>query len=291
LCDGEHGDKLGQGRRPDTMKLDLRLIDKPYEYRRRTKSVLCREYRIESMSPMLHALDLEVRNLIRKRGKSKIRNLDIRDASAIFHDWKRRIAAVDHGSEDEQKELVVAILPEVINEWIYAHELLHILHPEVKRSKLPHVEQANAPQNFDLATLNAILLQLFRAIIDHFINRFVYDKGFDINDLIEVNIQALELPTGDESEGIGLMSNYLMTFSMGKYVSEKDRLAPDFEKSRENFSKKYPLPTQSLDEIIRNMDQIPAYDFETIKGFVSQTLVELRILEPIHNFAKYAITM
>lgn len=272
------------------MKLDLMLIDQPYEYRRGTKSVLCREYRIESMSPMLHALDLEVRNLIRKMGKSKIRNLDIRDASAIFLDWKRRIAAVDHGFNDQKKDLLVAIHPEVINEWIYAHEFLHLLHPEVKRFQLPRVEQANVPQNFDLTTLNAILLQLFRAIIDHFINRLVYDKGFDINDLIEVNIQALELPAGEESERIGLISNYLATFSMGKFVSEKDRLAQNFEKSRENFFKKYPQPTQSLNEIIRNINHIPAYDFETIKGFVSQTLVELRILRPIYNFAKYGIT-
>jgi hypothetical protein len=272
------------------MKLDLMLIAQPYEYKRGTKSVLCREYRIESMSPMLHTLDLEVRSLICKMGKSKIRNLDIRDASTIFQDWKRRIAAVDHGFDDEKKDLLVAIHPEVINEWIYAHEFLHLLHPEVKRSQLPRVEQANVSQNFDFTTLNAILLQLFRAIIDHFINRLVYDRGFDINDLIEINIQALELPADMEIERIGLMSNYLATFSMGKFVSEKDRLARDFEKSRINFFKKYPLPTQSLDEIIRNMDQILAYDFETIKGFVSQTLVELRILEPIHNFAKYSIT-
>jgi hypothetical protein len=270
------------------MKLHLRPADKLYQYTKKGKQVLCKRYKFVTISPRLDSLCFEVRKKARENWKLDIVNLDIVDIANINPEFKDLIAGIDRDKKGEQKDLIIGIDPIAVNEWIYAHELLHFLHPEIHEISEPSVNEEGVPGGLDISTLNALISTLFHTMIDHFINRLVYTRGFDINDPIESNLQHLELPIDQEIKRIHLMSNYLATFSMAKYVSEGTKLAPDFKKAKGSFDQKYPSPAGSLHTVILKMDLIEGYDFEKIKDFVNQTLGSAELLIPLYNFAKYS---
>ena len=236
---------------------------------------------MESMSPILNSLYQKVKERAKAEGIKKIINLDHEDASRVEDKYRNILAFVNR--RDENDNLVIAIRPKLINEWTYAHELIHYLNPEVKEKSVPRITTAN--QGLNIEVMNAIAKGLFEVIIDHFINRLVYEAGIDINIFVEFHAKVVEMRPESSLQRVSLMENYLVAFSMGKYVKEADRTYPKYVNAREEMGTKYPLVAPLLEEIIEIINSVGKFEFENIQGLYYNIMAEKKILSELYEFA------
>ena len=133
--------------------------------------------------------------------------------------------------------------------------------------------------------MNAIAKGLFEVIIDHFINRLVYEAGMDINIFVEFHAKVVEMRPESALQRVSLMKNYLAAFSMGKYVKEADRTYPKYVNAREEMGTKYPLVAPLLEKIIEIINSVGKFEFENIQGLYSNIMAEKKILSELYEFA------
>ena len=261
--------------------LRFKKYEEPYIYKRGDTSVSCTRYIIESMSPTLNSLYQKVKGRARVAGINKIINIDKANVSKAMKVHEGQPALLDR--KDGNNNIVIGFMPEIINEWIYAHELIHYLNPEVEKVLQPTLSVSHTEINIEI--LNEIARGLFGVIVDHFINRLVLQAEIDIAIFIEFHTKVGELHPGNPLQRTYFVKNLLATLLMEKFIGVKDRHYQQFIGAKRTIENKYPQLIPLLLKFIDVINSIGNFEFKDIQTLYEAVLFQEEIINGLYQFA------
>ena len=199
-------------------------------------------------------------------------NVPIREGNPAFLDRR-----------DANNNIVIGFMPELVNEWIYAHELIHYLNPEVKEDLQPTLEASNP--EIETGILNQIARGLFGVIVDHFINRLVFQAAIDIDIFIEFHTKMVELRPGNPLQRAYFTGNLLSTLLMEKYICDKDRHYQKFIGAKITVEDKYPGLIPLLRKFIDVVNSADNFEFKDVQTLYQAVLSQEEIISGLYQFA------
>ena len=122
-------------------------------------------------------------------------------------------------------------------------------------------------------------------IVDHFINRLVFQAGIDIDIFIEFHTKVVELHPGNPLQRAYFTGNLLSTLLMEKYIFDKDRHYQKFIGAKRSVENKYPQLIPLLLKFTDVVNSVDNFEFKDIQTLYQAVLSQEEIVSGLYEFA------